>query len=510
LIHQESTQVSEIENQAHDLYVQRQYDAALDVYGRLLKENPRNDNLMIMIGNCYDGKGDKETAVKWYNKARRQNKRSLLALTNLATALYETGDYDGALKFSGQALAIDGENLPALINLGNILYLKKDYEGALSAYQRAYTADKGYYIAVVNLANVYMDIKEFSLAEKYASLAAELEPSSVTAWTILGNAMMEQEKFADALKAFQKAAALDVSDYWLHNYLSQVWQKMENWEQAFAEGWKALELSGGEDSQQVNFGYLLYESSLEKQDSLREDYARLWLEKYPDNSVALHMGNAVLNHTIPVRANDGYLKNIFDVFAPDFEQVLTGLDYQAPTLIRQRLEQIYSGKNNPGLRILDAGCGTGFCGEFLQKYSRLFGLYGVDISEKMLEQAKAKKCYGHLIHSELEHYFSKNKKAFDLIVSADVFTYFGDLKNLFSGISSNLKKNGRILFTVTENDQDDNDYILHPSGRYLHHRNYIKKILSEHNLQEEYFERARLRNEGEKQVFGYVVSAVKI
>ena len=96
------------------------------------------------------------------------------------------------------------------------------------------------------------------------------------------------------------------------------------------------------------------------------------VEKYPENSVAKHMGNAVLNHSIPLRANDEYLTNIFDVFAPDFEQVLSGLDYQAPELIRKCLARIYPEKKNPGLRILDAGCGTGFCGVFLQNYSRIF------------------------------------------------------------------------------------------------------------------------------------------
>lgn len=127
-----------------------------------------------------------------------------------------------------------------------------------------------------------------------------------------------------------------------------------------------MEQSGGEEAQQINFGYLLYESTLEKQDSLLREYALKWLEKYPDNQVAQHMGNAVLNRAVRPRANDEYLKNIFDIFAPDFEQVLTGLDYRAPELIRCLLEEIYGSKKSPRLRILDAGCGTGFCGGFLK------------------------------------------------------------------------------------------------------------------------------------------------
>ena len=501
--------MSENEKLARLLYEQHDYAAAQEAYHQLLKNNPHDDNLMIMLGNCYDGQGDKNAAAEWYDKARRQNPRSLLALTNLATALYEMRNYAKARKYCEQALKLDDKNLPALINLGNIFYQQNDYSAALSAYHKAYEANPDYYIAAVNLANTYIDLKNYAAAAKFAARAAELDSLSVTAWTILGNAQLEQENLTDSLYAFQRAVELDSSDFWLHNYLSQVWQKMENWEQAYAEGWTALELSNGEDSQQINFGYLLYESTLDKKDSLLEKYAKKWLEKYPENAVAKHMGNAALNQTIPSRANDEYLTNIFDVFASDFEQVLTGLDYQAPTLIRGCLERIYTSGKNPGLRILDAGCGTGFCGEFLKNYSRLWGLYGVDISEKMLEQAKAKKCYSRLIRAELEGYFQANKKPFDLIVSADVFTYFGDLQNLFAGIASNLKKNGRIIFTVSENNENKNDYFLHPSGRYLHHKNYVKKILKQNNLKEEFIKRERLRNEGESQVYGYVISAVK-
>lgn len=501
--------MSVIENHARVLYAQHQYAAALDEYYLLLQQKPHDENLMIMIGNCQDGQGDKKAAIEWYQKARKNNPDSVLALTNLATALYETGDYAAALKYSHRALQLDEKSLSGWVNLGNILYQQKDFNGALNAYQAARRINPDYYIAAVNLANTYLDLKNYSEAASYARLAAKLDSSSVIAYTILGNAELELEHLKESLDAFQQAIELDSSDYWLHNYLSQVWQKMENWQQAFAAGWQALELSGGEDSQQINFGYLLYEASMEKQDSLLKNYAQKWLDKYPENSVAQHMGNAVLNNTIPSRANDEYLKNIFDVFAPDFEQVLTGLDYRAPNLIRGFLEEIYGLQKPKKLRILDAGCGTGFCGEFLKGYSKLWGLYGVDISEKMLEQARAKKLYNKLILSELETYFSQNKKPFDLIVSADVFTYFGSLQKLFLGIADSLSKGGRVIFTVSENDVNREDYFLHSSGRYLHSESYVKKLLEECGLHLEKSEHHKLRNEGENPVFGYVFSACR-
>lgn len=56
------------EEHARHLYHQQQYEAALVEYSRLLQEHPKDENLMIMIGNCWDGRGDKNAAVEWYQK----------------------------------------------------------------------------------------------------------------------------------------------------------------------------------------------------------------------------------------------------------------------------------------------------------------------------------------------------------------------------------------------------------------------------------------------------------
>ena len=121
------TDVPSYEEHARHLYHQQQYEAALVEYSRLLQEHPKDENLMIMIGNCWDGRGDKNAAVEWYQKACRCNRRSVLALSNLATAFYEIGDYRRSLKCSCRALKMNARNLSALINQGNVLYQQKKY-----------------------------------------------------------------------------------------------------------------------------------------------------------------------------------------------------------------------------------------------------------------------------------------------------------------------------------------------------------------------------------------------
>jgi len=429
-------------------------------------------------------------------------------ILNKATHFYDNDDYKSALKYVEKILKKDSSNAPALIIKGNIFYQKKDMQNSLQCYLSALNVDSQNKIALINIANTYFELKDYEKSYEYSLKILTLDSNDKNALTILGNSSLELEKFDEGKSAFLNILQMDSSDYWSYNSLSQIYQKLQDYERALQCGWKAVELSNGEESQHINFGYLLYEIRQEKTLKYIKNYAQQWLEKYTDNSIVFHMANSVLQNKKIDRAGQEYVQNIFDAFAPEFEQVLLGLEYQAPQIIHNNIIDIYK-NNKKKLSILDAGCGTGLCGIFLQKYTKFLGLYGVDISEKMLQQAKRKKVYNYLIKDDLEHYFFATKKQFDLIVSADVFTYLGNLQKIISGSYKCLKKNGRIIFTVSANNIDDSNYYLHPSGRFLHHKNYIKKLISAQGFLLEKLEENILRNEGENKVLGYVVCAMK-
>lgn len=497
------------DNIARLYYHNKEYEKAFAAYRELIETYPRRDDLYISCGNCCDVLGNKHIAIQYYLKAHKLNKTSLPALTNLATACYETDDLKSAGKYCQKALRLDSKNVSALIILGNILYRRKEYAEALNYYLKAAELKPDYFIAELNLANTYFDLKNYDLSLLHAKRSTELEPESIQAWTLRGNSALEIQDYEEALAAFLSAQKLDSEDPWLYNYLSQTYQKKGMWKEALENGWLAVEKSNGSDDQHINFGYLLYEAELEKMDSLIKHYAKIWQQKYPENQIVSHTSGAVLNNASVTAANPGYVRNIFDVFAPDFEQVLNGLEYRAPELIAGFLKEIYESKNYPKLRILDAGCGTGLCGKFLKNYAGFLGLDGVDLSAGMLKEAKAKKIYSHLYQEELVAYLRSRKSKYNLIVSADVFTYIGNLENLFFAAASALKKNGRLVFTVTENSVNNEDWFLHASGRFLHQKKYVERLLEKSGFQIEKISHAKLRREGEAEVMGYVFSSCK-
>lgn len=429
---------------------------------------------------------------------------------NKAMDLYESGEYEKSLKLCQDILKSDSSNASIWVTAGNVYYVNKKFEEAIKYYREAIKHAPDNFSAWINWANSCIELKKYQEAIQCAAQGIKINPDSKLPYTIMGNAYNELEKYPESITCLKEALKRDKNDPWLHNYLSQSYQKNGNYIDSLSSAWKAIELGeDGDNSHQINISYLFYEIAMEKGlDSILE-CVELWVKKYGTNPIVKYTANALMRNAQIKRADISYVRNIFDIFASDFEQVLSSLNYCAPSLISEEMKQIYSSKKSPKLRILDLGCGTGLCGEFLKNYAIEKGLDGLDISSKMLEEAAKKNIYSNLVNAEIISYLKACETTYDLMVASDVFTYFGDLNELFEYINKTLSENGRILFTISENNYDKKSYCLHPSGRFLHSENYVREILKKHGFDVEKMERKKLRNEGGKAVMGYIISASK-
>ena len=83
----------------------------------------------------------------------------------------------------------------------------------------------------------------------------------------------------------------------------------------------------------------------------------------------------------------------------------------------------------PGLprRILDLGCGTGLAGERFKDLAQGGRLDGVDISPRMIEQARKRHIYDELLVGNFETILAAPGPSYDLILSADAMVYLGRL-----------------------------------------------------------------------------------
>ncbi|MGL5008386.1 MAG: methyltransferase domain-containing protein [Paracoccaceae bacterium] len=162
---------------------------------------------------------------------------------------------------------------------------------------------------------------------------------------------------------------------------------------------------------------------------------------------------------------------VFDGFARDYDRTLEKLGNRGPEAIGRLLEAVGLPRKR-GLAVLDAGCGTGLCGALLRPYAKR--LHGVDLSQKMLAEAKKKRAYDRLSRCDLGSIGTYPAGPFDLVVSSDVLVYFGDLAGVLANFARVLRPGGWLLLTV---EAADTGWHLAPSGRHKHSLGYLEAAL---------------------------------
>lgn len=195
-----------------------------------------------------------------------------------------------------------------------------------------------------------------------------------------------------------------------------------------------------------------------------------------------------------------FVRALFDRYADRFDADLLGrLDYRGPQLVAGALAKIGAGH---GLRVLDAGCGTGLAGPVLK--DRAAWLEGFDLSPQMVGKARSRAVYDVLHVGELVEVLSRHREAWDLIVAADVLVYVGDLAPAFRAASAALSPGGRFVFTVERGPEPG--FRLQPSRRYAHAVDYLRETAGAAGLAVELIEDCSSRRDRGQPVPGLLVS----
>lgn len=191
---------------------------------------------------------------------------------------------------------------------------------------------------------------------------------------------------------------------------------------------------------------------------------------------------AALGESAARQAPPGYVAELFDRFAESYDAVLARLGNTGPQVVAQVLAEggLAAGS---GLRVLDAGCGTGLCGAALRPLAAR--LTGVDLSAAMLALAAETGWYDRLVQADLAALAGPDQaglprdEVFDLIVSSDVLVYFGDLSGVLAALRARLARNGTLVLTLEAADHPgDEGFLRHPSGRFRHHPAQVAEALT--------------------------------
>jgi tetratricopeptide (TPR) repeat protein len=113
-------------------------DQAIATGEQSLKDNPRQPNLDLLVGNLYESKSDWKNAADAYQKALNLNSQNPMASTGLARVIVQTGgNFDLALSLAQTALKSLPESPGVVDTLGWIYYQKGAYPLSINYLQQA-------------------------------------------------------------------------------------------------------------------------------------------------------------------------------------------------------------------------------------------------------------------------------------------------------------------------------------------------------------------------------------
>jgi predicted TPR repeat methyltransferase len=394
-------------------------------------------------------------------------------------------------------------DVPEILHFYGILAHRKGKDDlAVEAIEKAIAIAPNYADAYNSLGNIHNKAGKPEKAVDAYRRAIELNPDNVAAHNNIGTVLKDLERFEEAAEAFAKAIELMPDNAELYRNFGNVFRKQGKFTEAAQAYRKAISLRPYRSDDYENLCHVLYLQGLVEE---ALPTIRQWLEHDPTNPLALHRLHSYAGTDTPARASDDYIRMTFDGFADSFDYVLKGLEYRAPGLVKESLGTLYD-PARASLDILDAGCGTGLCGEFLRQYAQR--LSGVDLSAKMLEKAKVRGHYDELFEAELTDFIGRHTERFDLIVSADTLVYFGDLSRVFARAMRALRRGGRFIFTVERTEERPAaGYRINYHGRYSHTEDYLRRRLEAAGLVPGRIERQMLRYEAGAPVDGFLVVA---
>lgn len=460
---------------------------------------------------------------------------------NLANIYKKTGAFSDAEKHYQEAIRLNPQYPEAHHNLANLYAEQHQFRNALTHYTRALHLAPDYTLAHYHLGLLFLAYQKKDLAQTQFKNVTELCQDFTQAYFYLGVLALDRQAYTEAKEAFEKTLALRPNDPDTHINLGVIALKEQQGQKAIHHFTEALlydednidarhnlaatfihhdryenalthyaillenapfnqeylynagvaEMALGQlEKAQLHFKTLLKKSPQHfatlmnlsaisarlNQHLEAKQFLQLAHRENPSDPSCTHMLNAIEGLTKSETCPE-YAKNLFDNYALYYDTHLQQtLHYHLPQTMSQVIHQLipsYTSENT-----LDLGCGTGLSGVCLREISQQ--LTGVDLSEKMLSEARKKELYDTLIHAELVDFLKQSTEQYDLIVSADVLPYVGDLKPLFSALSPRLKSQGFFIFNVEISNTPP--YQLQQTARFSHHPTYIHALAEQHQL----------------------------
>ena len=408
-----------------------------------------------------------------------------------------------------QALRCEPDNIDTKLNLGIACIACDRPAEAEGFWNDILNTHPKHVQSLINLGLFYRERSRNQLAHDMWERAFDEMPNNakVQEWLadvkgVLGMVALASRQFDEAEKMLKDAVILDPEYAVLWGYLSELHFQKKEFKAAFSTCSKALNLEPDNSHLHHTIGNILRMTGQVEQALVAYEKALELGSRHP----ATYRAIAELKGE-QVDENEDVVQQLFDQYAEDFDAELQDkLAYATPRLAYEIFTKHISSFSPSS--ILDLGCGTGLSlMPFIDASVQTLRV-GVDISSKMLKQAKEKNLYSELHCASLRSFVQSETRSFALILCLDALVYLRHLDDIFSGSRNIIERGGYFIFSTEASDYETP--LLQSSGRYTHPRPYIKSVLAPQNWRVVDCQKTQLRKDGDHWIDGdiWVIQAI--
>lgn len=317
-----------------------------------------------------------------------------------------------------------------------------------------------------------------SQAEGLYRQVLQADPTQPDGLQLLGVIALQRGDAELAVDFFTRSLAVESGFANVHSNLGLALKRVGRIDDTIASYKNGLAIDPNFVEAHLNLGFLFRDTG--NPDAAVESL-RTALGLDPENCKVKYLLAALTDETTEAPP-EGFVEQVFDEHAAVFERRMKEGDSRLPKIVRSAAARLIEQRGidtaHPFPNTLDLGCGTGRAGvEFRDTTGKL---HGVDLSPKMMDQAREKGVYDALFQGDFIGFLEQAEDTYDLVLAVDSFLYTGPLEAVFSGVVRVLRTGGAFAFTVET--LDSGDFALRDTCHHAHGEGYIRQLAAENHL----------------------------
>jgi len=438
-------------------------DDAIGPVEKLVTKYPNEIEYLKLLGGIQHALHQYDNAILTFQGALKVNSSDFQTLSNIASSLKEVGQLDDAESYFQQSLTVQPNQPDALTNYGLLMQVDARLDEAILMHQKALQYSPEHHAALYNLAYALNEKGEHRASLQVYLKVLDAQPDHIKALCDIAHVYGQLKLYDTALPYLQHAKTIAPENKQVHLTCGHTHRMLKDFAKAEACYKEVFRI--------------------EPNDATAKYF------------IAMMKGDDSIKHS-----PDAYVQELFDGYADTFDDHLIGkLQYKTPELIANMVKKHVAVEAK--YKILDLGCGTGLAGVHLADISKF--MVGVDLSEKMIKKAKHRGIYNELYATGINQFFDERDYQPEIVVSADVFVYIGDISDVFESVSKAMDMGGVFVFS-TEDTEEGEKYLLRESGRFAHNEKYIHVLAKKYGFEFIDNQKTIIRYEAEKPIHGQV------